>query len=176
MSNSVEGISPSTSTDEVAGKRAVRLYLDIDGVVYPIKSLGDSYGIDESDVDMLHSHEWWRKSIVKRLGSMGVEVVMASSWGTMFLGSVMYSPKEIIGSTRALHIDNKTPKAEAVKQDLIERPAPFIWIDDDLTQDMIDQVKAAVPDLPSLYVKTHSDQGLTIQELDAIEELFIKQL
>lgn len=165
------------TTSESVNERMIRLYLDIDGVVYPIKSLGDSYGIDESDVDMLHEREWWHKSLVKRLGSMGVDIVMASSWGRMFLGSVIYSPKEVIGATRALYIDSKMPKVEAVKQDLINDPAPFIWIDDDLTPDMIDQVRAAIPEnTPGLYVKTHSDQGLTNQELDAIEELFIKQL
>lgn len=156
-----------------------RLYLDLDGVVYPIDALYDAVNVDydDADIDKLHDREWWRKSIVNRLGSMGVEVVLASSWGRMFLGSVMHSPKESIAATRALYVDMNISKADAVASDLAADPVPFVWIDDCLTPDMINQVKAAIPeDIPGLYVKTHSDQGLTSQELDAIEQMFVKQV
>lgn len=161
-----------------------RLYLDLDGVIYPIAPLYETANIDyddpdydNPDVDKLHDREWWRKSIVNRLGGMGVEVVMASSWGEMFLGSTMHSPKDILAPTRALHIDRQTSKAQAVAADLIADPAPFVWVDDHLTPSMIDHVRQSTrEDLPGLFVKTDSDQGLTGPELDAIEQAFVRQI
>ena len=158
-----------------------RLYLDLDGVIYPIRRFSETEGIDPEDVDMLHEqadYEWWRKSVSRRLASLGMEIVMASSWGVSFMRQEQRrSPLRAIGPTRALETGLHLSKEEAVANDLMNDPAPFVWIDDDLDDEMIGYVKERIPsDLPGLYVKTYKMQGLTHDEITAIEKGFINQL
>lgn len=155
-----------------------RIYLDLDGVIYPIRPLYESE-VDLDDVDQLHDHEWWRKSIVERLGNLGVEIVMSSSWGEIFMKRTpLASPREVIGPVRSLSTGyGGLPKEEAIVEDLMDDPVPFIWIDDHLNQAMIDTVKNAIPSsVPGLYVAPYKMQGLTHDEITAIEKGFLKQL
>jgi hypothetical protein len=158
-----------------------RIYLDLDGVIYPIAPLYET-DVDQEDVDMLHEHEWWRKSIVQRLGNLSVEVVMASSWGVSFMKQELrQSPLNIIKPTRALEIgplfEGDLSKEEAVALDIKADPAPFIWIDDHLNEDIINAVKTSIPrGIPGLYVRPHKMQGLTHGEITAIEKGFLEQL
>jgi hypothetical protein len=155
-----------------------RIYLDLDGVIYPIRPLYESK-VDLEDVDQLHDHEWWRKSIVERLGSLGIEIVMSSSWGEIFMKRTpTASPREVINPARALSTGyGGLPKEEAVAQDLINDPAPFIWIDDHLNQGMVDIVRNSIPSsISGLYVAPYKMQGLTHDEITAIEKGFLEQL
>lgn len=158
-----------------------RIYLDLDGVIYPIRPLYES-DVDREDVDMLHDHEWWRKSIVHRLGGLGAEIVMSSSWGVSFMSQTRrQSPLHVLTPTRALEIgplfEGDLSKEEAVIADLRKDPVPFVWIDDHLDQDMIDAVKSSISSsVPGLYVAPYKMQGLTHDEVTAIQKGFLEQL
>lgn len=153
----------------------IRLYLDLDGVIFPVHRLDDNMP-DNPDIDKLHNLEWWRKSVVNKIGQMGVEVVMSSSWGQAFMNSVIKSPKESLSPSRSLNTQT-TSKKEVVLNDLNSDLTPFIWIDDDLTQPMIDYVNdGLIERTPGLFVKPDRQQGLTMEELNAIEYGFLNQL
>lgn len=146
----------------------MRMYLDLDGVVYPIAPL-DEVDVDRTDVAMLHEREWWRNSVVRRLGAMGLDVVMASSWGGSFMDGTIASPRKALAPHRALAVHDYPSKAEAVIDDLSRDPVPFVWIDDDMTPATVQAVKRAT-DAPGVFVKPYSRTGLTGNELDAIED------
>ena len=178
----IQGVFIDTYPSPQLSEIKARLYLDLDGVIYPIRPLYEETNVDSEDVGQLHEHEWWRKSISRRLASLGVEIVMASSWGVSFMQQEMrMSPLQEIKPTRALAIgplfEGDPSKEEAVAKDLVNDPVPFIWIDDHLNQEMIDTVKESIPSsVPGLYVKTYKMQGLTHDEITAIEKTFLKQL
>lgn len=155
----------------------VRAYIDLDGVIYPIYRL-DNDTPDDPDIDKRHNFEWWRKSVVTRLGRLATENVLASSWGRSFVNSssAFKSPKAALSPARALDTSAMS-KQEAVLQDLNNDPKPFVWIEDDLNKSMIDYIKNGLNHpVPGLFVKPYDKQGLTNQELDAIEAGFLNQI
>lgn len=145
-----------------------RMYLDLDGVVFPLTPLSRARGVDHDGIDKLHDHEWWRKSITDRIGQLGIEVVISSSWGEAFMGGVLHSPRESLGVARALPVDLRTSKVEAIYNDLLERPAPYVVIDDDITGTWKERLSSL--DTPGIFVVPNGQQGLTDGELDMIEQ------
>jgi hypothetical protein len=150
-----------------------RIYLDLDGVIFPLTPL-DQANVAEEDVEQLHNLEWWRRDVVERLGTMGVEIVLASSWGDEFFsGSIEPSPRRVLQPVRALAITTHLSKTEAIVNDLEASPAQFSWIEDGLTRSMVERVKTATRlRSKGSYIQPNSKTGLTMAEVEVLQQYF----
>jgi len=146
-----------------------RIYLDLDGVIYPIARAPES----DPDVDQLHAREWWRVSVTHKLGHLGVEVVLSSSWGEAFLRSKLKSPRDILRVDRVLSesdIMNES-KLAAIQKDVREHPiAKVAWVDDDITDRMAWRFNEMVQE--SLVVTPKGNVGLTLDDMATLETFF----
>ena len=117
--------------------RSVKLYLDVDGVVNPYVAPGE---LPETWPDFRegfagHRVAVWSPTMLAAIGRLPVEVVWTTTWGS--------SVEEALGShlgvdtirraldLHAVGLGSAGAKPMAIVQDLMARPSPFIWIDDD---------------------------------------------
>lgn len=152
-----------------------RLYLDLDGVIYPIGSAPEG----DSDVAMLHKREWWRPSVTRRIGSLGVEVVMSSSWGEGFIETSpeIASPLDDLRPVRALNekrIYESGSKIGVIEEDMCNHPVEAaIWIDDEVT--LAAAARFGQLATHTLVIVPRRREGLRSEHLDTVES-FMRRL
>lgn len=147
-----------------------RIYLDLDGVVYPVTPLPEG----DTDIEQLHALEWWRTSVVEKLGSFGAEIVLSSSWGEAFMRGTAKSPREMLKPTRALseRVIMETSKIDVIVADLAAYPVGrAIWIEDEMTENDSRRFKMAAEQ--PLAITPEKTIGLTPEELRTIEEFLV---
>ena len=141
-----------------------RIYLDLDGVIYPIAQAPEN----DPDIEQLHAYEWWRKSVVDRLGKLGAEIVLASSWGEAFMKSTIRSPE--LHSIRALNEKAiaRDSKITVIQQDLELHPVEqVVWIDDAINDDAMQQLRKSANE--PLVIIPEKSVGLTLDDLVTID-------
>lgn len=149
-----------------------RLYLDLDGVVFPIAPASRN----DPDIEVLHQREWWRKSVVQRLGSLGVELVIASNWGTAFVGRRhgIGSPLHDLKPTRALDegaLSRSKTKLDLIAKDIAVNPVDVaVWVDDRIGAKDGSRFSSLVG--KSKVIKPNKFVGLLSDDVDAIEKFF----
>jgi len=107
-----------------------------------------------------------------------VELVWSTTWN--FQESVLLLPSAIGGldggrilpvKLNELAVDRKEWtqwKADAIIADQASNPRPFVWVDDNAHSYWDSHVKENIT-VPSLFITTQSETGLTIDELVEIE-------
>jgi hypothetical protein len=141
-----------------------RLYLDIDGVII----------VDESPFEMvqLNAIEKYSPEVVARLGRTGLELVWLSTWGRE--ASYLSESIDPLSKARILpiqpHINGSMAgKAASIIEEQSAAPAPFVWADDMITENLSKELSQAVAS-PHLMVRPNKAVGLTNKHLLLIEE------
>ena len=177
--------------EKLAGQLPIdsTLYLDIDGVIFPLSGREKNFDHGVNDIVWVEEHEFYRPSIVKRLGGLSTRIVLSSSRGVATLVDPAYKDLfdelNVAGvlSVHAWEPANPDHKLDAIVRhqkgihnafrrrnfDASPIGTKLIWIDDDAGK-----VKdsASIDTLNSeslLSVVPDSYFGLTHQHIDDIE-------
>lgn len=139
-----------------------RLYLDIDGVI-----IADNSPFETISLNPLESYA---PEVVERLGNTGLELVLLSTWGKRAsylteriepLSAASIDPT-YLPNTQIIH------KRDALIADQLKSPAPFVWVDDMIT-DWARRIVAKKLSVPKLLIKPDEETGLNDSELKRIE-------
>lgn len=140
-----------------------RLYLDVDGVIIADKS--------PFETTPLNHIESYAPEVVRRLGNTGLELVWLTTWENEALllaeqmGYLTNGRVLRLGFLGATAIDNK---ANSLLNDQFHSPAPFVWVDDRLNNDIQTVVSAKVR-VPHLFIRPNYQTGLEESHLVQIE-------
>jgi hypothetical protein len=157
---------------------AVRLYLDIDGVLnawHPEDAWPDSEirNVDVAvDIDGYRGLAGltWAADLIDALASLDVELVWATTWttdaptvaaGAFGFGAGQRFLSPLDGRMRAPSI---AWKEEAVIADQLASPSPFIWVDDELTLAHVERVADLFGDRALIVCSDHG-KGITSAQI-----------
>jgi len=169
------------------------LYLDIDGVIFPLSGRKEGVEHGANDIVWVEKHEFYRPSIVKRLGELSTRIVLSSSRGVATLVDPAYKnlldELNVAGvlSVHAWEPANPDHKLDAIirhqngthnafkrrKFDASPIGSKLIWVDDDANKINIDTPLDRLSSKSFLTVVPDAYSGLTHQHVDTIES-FIK--
>lgn len=138
------------------------LYLDIDGV-----AIANNPPFPTVQLNFL---ERYSPEVVDRLGNTGLKIVWLSTWGreATYLSDSIDSLREAIVLPAQINDTKITTKRNALLDDQVRLPSPFVWVDDMITQWTRRVVEQRLR-VPKLLIQPQTETGLTDAELKRIE-------
>jgi len=164
------------------------LYFDFDGVVNatePLHELVQEFHIpiDGSQHLAPVNHITYAPFVVETMerfrAEHGLELVWSTTWNEFnhvlklaaYLGGL--DGGRVLPAALNVEATNKAEwtawKAEAIIADQAADPKPFVWVDDNAHQFWGDKVRE-LTSAPSLFITPNSHTGLTVEDLNAIDE------
>ncbi|UDL15966.1 phosphatase [Microbacterium phage Pumpernickel] len=144
----------------------VKLYLDVDGVVnlFPKKGENKSGWDSLSRGKVSQFHITWAPDMIEALRGLGVELV----WTTMWMEWAPQHLSRLIGygseARYLVPLGEGQPqwptilwKHKAVHVDQLEKPSPFIWLDDEMSREQ----RLWAESMGGLAIRTNETQGIT---------------
>jgi hypothetical protein len=150
-----------------------RLYLDVDGVILPF-ARPDAAELP-FEMKPANGLEYYSPDVVSRLGNTCLSLVWCTTWeekglkelvesmGALCEGRQLELPSTIEGVTRI------SQKLDAIVADQVNDPAPFVWVDDGITDDERQRVVNIFMATPHLIIQPDKMTGINQIQLSLIE-------